>query len=314
MIRVEMRVRPVPGRIAMARARATAVGLAVALSGWPAGAMSADDGSASAEPDLGELWREAQARMETSDYGGAIEALTRLYQHIASDPDAKILRLRVRWTLHEAHRQAYALEREPAHLLVAEDLLIGYLEDLGEGEGRLREKANEALEQVRAQLAEDKQRAAAEAEAARAAAEEAKRRAAEAERAEAEAERDEALADPSAPAEPMVESHRPARPFWIAGGVLTGLGGAGVGMAIGGFASASRSVAVFEREPDRREQARRDVRLGNTVGITGAIVGGALLATGVALLVIAKGRKRATTPVAAWLGPQGVGVSWRGRF
>ena len=272
--------------------------------------MSAD--GASVEPDLGEMWREAQARMETSDHGGAIEVLTRLYQQIASDPEAKILRLRVRWTLHEAHRQAYAIEREPTHLLVAEALLVGYLDDLGDAELRLREEANEALEQVRAQLADHRERAAAEDEAARAAAEEAERRATQAERDQAEA--DPASVVPLEPPAPMLADHRPARPFWIAGGVLTGLGVASVGMAIGGFARANQAVGVFEREPDRRERARRDVRVGNTVGSTGVIVGGALLSTGVALLVVARGRSRATTPVAAWLGPQGAGITWRARF
>jgi hypothetical protein len=311
-----MRASPVYGRVLRVRARPAALALALALAPWAAGATSADDddGPASAaEPDLGELWREAQARMETSDYGGAIEVLTRLYQRIARDPEAKILRLRVRWTLQEAHLHAYGLGHDPTHLLVAEDLLVGYLEDLGEGEGRLREEGNAALEDVRAKLAEHREQEAQRQEAQR---QEAQRRATEEaeRRAAAEAQRDESSTQVEPPSEPTFASDRPARPLWIAGGLLSGLGVVGVGMTIGGFASAGRAVGVFEREPDRRERARDDVRRGNAIGITGAIVGGTLLTTGAALLAIALRRKRVSSPVTAWLGPEGIGLGWTGRF
>ena len=58
---------------------------------------------AESAPDLGELWRQSQTKMGTSDYVGAIELLTRIYEQVAFDPDAKALRLRVQWALHEAH-------------------------------------------------------------------------------------------------------------------------------------------------------------------------------------------------------------------
>lgn len=264
------------------------------------------------EPDLGEMWRQAQVRLETSDYLGAIEGLTALYQRIAQDPEAKALRLRVRWTLHEAHLGAYALERDAKHLRVARELLVGYLGDLAETETELREEGEAALAAVEDEIARhERAEEAARAEAERAAAEQAERERIEREQAERERASRAAQMHELADAPPP-SADRSARPLVISGAVLTGSSAVGIAMAIGGFASANRQVRVFEQEPERRDEARDKVKVGNAVGIGGAIVGGVLLTTGAALLAV--GRKRSTPRVSANVGPDGFGVSWTGRF
>jgi len=252
--------------------------------------------------DTGALWREANTRLETSDYAGAIELLTRLYDAVARDPDARVLRLRVRWTLHEAHLGAYGVDHDAQHLYVARDLLRKADADFGDADAELRAQHEAAIAELDRRIAEIEEAAAA-AEAARKA---------EADRAAAVAPK---RAEPSPP--PPVapaDDRRSGRPLVVAGGVMLGVGAVGIGMLVGGLASANAAVGVFEQEPEQRADARADIRRGNALGIAGGVVAGVLLTTGASLLAIGLRRGGGARKARASVTPVPLGLVCAGRF
>lgn len=275
---------------------------AVVLATGPAG-----DAAAPTE-DIGELWQQAQARIDTSEYGEAIELLTRLYEIIALDPDAEALRLRVQWALHRAHLGAHGVDGDPEHLFVARDLLDKYVAALSPGEVDRREEAEAAVARVRAALDEH--------EAAEAAAQEADR--AEARRAAAEQEAERSALEPLSPEpdEPPTETTpEPSdhRGMIIGGAVGAGLGLVGFGVMAGGLGSANAAIDTFKTQPEQRNAARDDIRRGNTVAIVGAAAGGAFLMGGAVLLAVGL-RRRAAVRGSLALGPGQLGLAWRVRW
>ncbi len=267
------------------------------------------DASAAGAPqpaDLGALWQQAQSRLATSDYDEAIVLLTRVYDAVASDPEAAALRLRVQWTLHQAHVGAHRVDGDLEHLYVARDLLTKYRQALPETEIEQAAQAEAAQQDVEARIAEQE---AAEALAAQRAAEQAE---AEAARIAAVEAAEAAEPTPESEPEPQVVP-LPSRGLIIGGAVAAGLGFAGLGVMAGGLGFSNAAVTTFETEPDRRAQAREDIRRGNTIGIVGAVAGGALLVGGsVALALGIRRRSAAHGSLAA--GPGQAGVAWRLRF
>lgn len=219
--------------------------------------------------DVGAMWREANAKLATSDYPGAIVLLTRVYEEIATDPDARMLRLRVRWALHEAHVGAERVDHDAQHLYVARELLKNGMSDFGPDDAELRSRSETALAELDQRIAtiEGEQRDAAE-----------KKRLAE-EQAAAE-ERRRAAATQSAASEPPPprptanEPEIPRRGMLIGGGVAAGVGVLGLAILAGGFGSASQAVHTFEVDPAARDAARRGIGRGNAIGIAGAVIAG----------------------------------------
>jgi hypothetical protein len=86
----------------------------------------------------------------------------------------------------------------------------------------------------------------------------------------------------------------------------------GLGLLVGGLASAGAAVGTFEEDPDRRADARDDIARGNALGIAGGVIAGAFTVSGAVLLGIGLQRRRmAVGPSAStsdW------GIAWVGRF
>jgi hypothetical protein len=280
------------------------------LVAWPlpvraaaaGGAPSAETTSETpAAPDLGELWRDAQARLGTADYAGAIERLTTIYEAVVQDPEAEALRRRVRWALHEAHVGAYHVDGDPSHLYVARDLLDKDLEDLPatETDARARNEAARAvvLEQIAAYEASHAVLPDPEPE-----------------------------PEPEPKPEPQIEPkpepkpdpqtdagrRRDTRPLLIAGSTMLGVGAVGVGLLLGGFITANNAVDTFVEDPEAREGARRAVDRGNAFGIAGSVIAGVGLISGAALMAVwGRSRRHRVNPSAS---ATSFGLTWSGRF
>jgi hypothetical protein len=294
------------------RRETIAILVAVALS-WPAAAgaqpamaddapPSADDSepaseaSAPTDTDQGELWRDAQAKLGTSDYAGAIASLTRLYELVVHDPEAAALRQRVQWALHDAHLGAYGLQQDRRHLDLAHDLVGKYLEALPDTDVERREGAQTELARIEGMI-------------------EAHR---EPEPDPVPAPVPEPVPEPDPePAAEIPETTAPppdpsARPLIIAGATLAGVGVVGTALLVGGLASANSAVGTFETEPAQRDDARAAIKRGNAIGIAGGVIAGAFTITGAVLLGLGLQRRRATIGPAALRG--GPGLVWTGRF
>jgi hypothetical protein len=87
---------------------------------------------------------------------------------------------------------------------------------------------------------------------------------------------------------------KPTKPFFIAGGVLTGVGVAGLAVGFAGMgigASANSIGGDAQDDPEARGDQFDRGRAGNVMAIVGSVAGGVLLVTGVALLGVAAKRK-----------------------
>jgi len=257
-----------------------------------------------AAPDQGTLWRDAQAKLETANYPGAIESLTQLYEQVVHDPEAEALRNRVRMALQEAHVGAYGVDADAEHLVVALDLINRTLEALPTGEEAQREALSTRRAEVQALLDahEDPEPEP------------------EPEPAPEPVPEPEPEPEPEPlPVQPGPEAPPPdGRPLIIAGGVLAGLGLIGNGLLIGGLVSANNAVSTFETEPQQRADARKDITRGNTLGIVGGALGGAFTVAGAVLITLGVRRRQSTVSpmidVAGVGGTQSMGVQWSGRF
>ncbi len=278
------------------------VWVAIVALGWPQAAIARAPQEAAA-PDQGALWRDAQAKLETADYAGAIASLTTLYERVVHDPEAGALRNRVRISLQEAHVGAYAIDADPQHLVAALDLLDRTLESLPEAEQARRSTLTTRREQVQAMLdAHEEPTPVPEPEPI-----------VEPVPEPAPAFEPEPLPEPEPIAQPVLTPDPDAgRPLIIAGATLLGVGLIGNGLLIGGLVSANSAVQTFETEPRQRADARRDVTRGNTIGIIGGAVGGAFTVTGAVLLTL--GIRRRNTKVVPMIDARTMGASWSGRF
>ena len=251
-----------------------------------------------AEPmDVGALWRDAQAKLGTADYPGAIVDLTALYEIVVHDPDADALRNRVRIALHKAHVGAYGIDENKEHLLIAIDLLDRSIAALPETETAQREALTTRRDEVQALLDQhvdptpippptpDPEP-----------------------RPEVKPEPLEPIVLPPQ----IVQDPNAGRPLIIAGGVLVGVGLVGSAMMIGGLVSANKAVNRFETEPEARPDARQDADRGNLVGTIGGVVGGVFTVSGAVLLGLGV-KKRGVTLTPA-VNASTVGLSWAGRF
>ncbi len=257
-------------------------------------------------PDVGTMWRDANAKLGTGDYAAAIDELTRVFEQIATDPDARTLRMRVRMALHDAHRGAHRIDGNTEHLAVAREVLQNGLGEFGPDDAEMRASAEAAIATLDAELAEaeavrERER---QAEAARAA---------EAARVEPPPPVVSPNADPIDAPYPDDGDARRRRTRWIAvAGAGAGVGALGLALVAGGFGSANAAVGVFEDDPERRDLARTRIRRGNTLGIAGAVVAAVGLVTVAVALPMARRARRAGSRDVAWsVGPTRRGLALR---
>jgi len=223
------------------------------------------------EARVGALINEGQARFDTADYVGAIERWTGAYAQLPDDPHLAAARNLLAYQIAQAHIEAFAMDPQLAHLRKAERLLLQYIAGLDPSEAEARLDAEHRLETVRAQL-----RAAMPPPAAR------------------------PTRPPAALAPTEPPGDRSRGPLLLLGGLNLGLG---LGLLVGTAVSAVSAADLHgERQrvkagADAAELDRLRMRetRANQATIATAVVGGALITTGVALLITGHVRKRAWT-------------------
>lgn len=243
-----------------------------------------------AQARVGALINQGQARFETADYLGAIERWTEAYAQLPDDPHLAAARNLLTYQIAQAHIEAHTIDPKLSHLRKAERLLRQYIAALDPSEAEARADAEPRLTAVHAQI-------------------------------EA-ATPPPPVARPAAPEPAPLVRVPPGRspgPSLLLGGISLGLGGAMlVGSAVSATARA-RIDAEARRAVEHGASAAefelllaRGNRAHQATIVTG-VVGGVLIAAGVALLVTSRVRKRALT-ARPTLAPGFVGAGLALRF
>lgn len=261
------------------------------------------------------LYQGGKVAFDLANFDEAIEKFEQAYalMSAASDADTyKVLSLIVR-NLSLAHRKAFELNQQEINLQKALILLKRYESQLGDLE------ATETFpqEDIDKQLG-DAAEAIAELEAQIAGL--------EADRQEPEepppSRSEEAGDGENEPAASAVEAApgKPAKPMFIAGGAMLGLGAAGAAVGItGALMGHAATDGVFDAAPEaERQNLINKGTTGNALAFVGIGVGSVGLITGVALIAVGVKRKRAggatkDLSVAPIFGREqaGVQVGWR---
>lgn len=242
------------------------------------------------------LFSEADARYQTSDYRGAVEAFTRAYavsQAIEDEPLRDRVQAAIMFNLGRAHLKAYSVDEEPEHLRQAIELFEKYLAQSAELEDQ-RETERE-LREARALL-----------------------------EAYEHPQMDDGEPEPPPTGEPPATGEPPptgeARRNRVAlAGYVTLVGvGVGIGVSGGGAAIAARAQRDYDAGPTRaeRDDAITRGRVGNVLIIAGGAFAGAMVVTGIALIATGKSKQRrdlALVP-APLLGSGRLGLALGGSF
>lgn len=260
------------------------------------------------------IFRRGQTKYETADYIGAIDLWTEAYGLVASTPENAAIKALLIFNLAQAHVKAFELDEDAIHLKQARSLLDSYrasLDLLYEDDAAARAEEQGKVDEKLAEIAKKLD----EVEAAKT-------------KAEPEPE-----PEPESEPEPGIDlppdRAKPGNPLLFAGIGIAALGvvGGGVAMTLGGVMGANAND-IGDLDPldldAREEQFARGMR-GNALLITGAVVAGVLIPTGIALIAVgasrnAKAREgkasaRARVPsIAPGFGPGQAGVVLRGRF
>ena len=242
---------------------------------------------------VGALINEGQALFDTADYVGAIDRWTEAYAQLPAAPHLAAARNLLAYQIAQAHIEAFAMDPQTTHLRKAERLLLQYIAGLDPSETEPRLDAEQRLATVQAQV-----EAAAAAARIRAAA-----------------------ARPTPPPLAPIVRRAPsgARPLLLLGGVSLGLGcGLLAGTAVAAVTAADlhdgRRQALMDgaREAERGRLLLRETRAQQTTIVT-AVVGGALITTGIALLIASRARSRGLSAL-PMLSPTLVGARLSLRF
>ncbi len=225
---------------------------------------------------VGALINQGQALFDTADYVGAIDRWTEAYAQLPDAPHLAAARNLLAYQIAQAQIQAFAMDLQPVHLRKAERLLKQYLAALDSDEIEARADAERRLAAVEVQI-------------------------------QAPTPTDATL-DPSRPLKvpaPVVSAsppYHPARgPLLLVGGISLGLGGALlVSTALSATSSANFEDArklALARDASKAELERLagHVTRADHATLATAIVGGVLIATGVALVVKGHVRPRTLT-------------------
>ncbi|NVB40136.1 hypothetical protein G6O69_19980 [Pseudenhygromyxa sp. WMMC2535] len=253
------------------------------------------------------LFRRGQAKYETADYKGAIELWTDAYTLVDPTPENASIKALLIYNLAQAHVKAFELDEDVIHLKQAQQLL----ETFKSGVVLLYEDEADQAEEARkidARIAEIDARLA-EAEA------------------QPEPEPEPEPPPPALAVEPEPRTPgpapRPGAPLIGAGATLAAVGLAFGGIAIAGAVIGSQANDLSEIDYldfEDRQEAFRSGSIGNGMAVSGLVIGGLMLPTGIALIAVGvKRNKRAANLgsralVLPSLGPRGAGLSIQGRF
>jgi hypothetical protein len=267
-----------------------ALRIAAALFVAPGTDAPPDAVEAGSQPELDpaaearRLFAEGSAKYELGDCKGAIELWEQAYELLSLG-----LRGQLQVPLANAHVCAYEGDEDPEHLRRAQVLFGDYLAALDAADQQTRTEVEGLLAQVTSTLAEVQ---------------------AEAERREQELDEREAVAREQAAKAVVIEQmqdldpwtdeqRRRFRIFNGVGGSLIGLGAAGLGVMATGLALGEsvdvRGSQLTVHDPySKYAQLRETGRDYNAMAAVGGALGGALLVSGVSLIVVAAvERKRA---------------------
>lgn len=251
--------------------------LAASLARGPAAAASQSPPVGHApQARLGALINDGQALFDTADYVGAIDRWTTAYAELPDDPHLAAARNLLAYQIAQAHIEAHAMDRQTGHLRKAERLLRQYIAALDPSESEARADAEQRLAAVEVQI-------------------------------EATPPPTPAPAPTATIRAPVPVVAPPARDPHHRGTLLLS-GGIGLGLGAALLAGTAVAAVTSSRIDDERRLARergasadeqgrlldRDLRAHRATLAT-AIVGGALLAAGIALVVKARVRPRALT-------------------
>jgi hypothetical protein len=275
---------------------AVAIALALALAIPPREADASPPPGDDATP--ADLFRDGQAKADAADY---VAAIAKFEQAFALLPDVEAnegTRNRLRVELVRSHKKAFKIDSDPTHLTRAKVILDDYVASLDPSQAESLEWADFERLEIDAMLRDfEAKRPTPTAESPRP-----------------------APALEIEPAPEPADDRPPPNPdagkgLLVGGGVLLGLGVGSAVLMAAGLGKARRSVSTFENQPDRREAARRDNRIGNSLGIAGGIAAGVLFTAGAILMALGgKKRSEARTAVVPVFDGDQVGAVLRARF
>lgn len=237
--------------------------------------------------EVKDLFDQAAVQYDTAEYKGAVRLFTEAYRRSADIPDKELRELvqaAIFFNLARAHSKTYRLDKDPEHLLQAEDLLTKYLgqtADLAD-----KQDAEQFLSETRQELARLEALAQAEAEAAAA----------------------------SQPAQDP-EDLPTGRGLIGTGATFLTLGILGGGTAIAGAVLTSQANQRYVDGPTRedRDDAVDRGNLGNTMILAGSISAGVLITSGIIMTAVGA-KRRGRLRSMAWATPEGAGLTLTGRF
>ncbi len=272
---------------------------------------------------MAELFREGQAKFETSDFDGAIEVWERAYSKLPDDPALAPTRALLMANIAQAHVAAHAVDHDLEHLRRADVLFEQYLATLDASDTETRASVeaerNEIAEAIAAVEREQAEREQAERE--RAAREQAAREQAARDRAASTATT-KPLRGPRADDMRPRRYNRRERALSIGGGVTMAFGVALTG-AMGAFLwlrdeqeRKGRSRA-FDPETSGGELLgyRKDSRRFNGLAISTGAAAATLAVIGLGLIGAAEAaRARRVRKTALWVAPSFAGAAIGGRF
>lgn len=240
----------------------------------------------------GELINQGQDRFDTADFDGAIDLWTQAYAMLPDAPDYAAARNLLAYQIAHACAEAYNLKPDVTYLRKADRLLTQYLEGLDPAETEARAEGEKLRDEVRARLPPEPTTTPPP---------------------EPAPER-----PPPAPAPRPTPPPHDVRPLQLGGGIATAVGvlalvgtAASAGLGAGIDREGRMAVASGASDPELDELLARGTRA-NQAAIGTAVVGVALITTGVSLFALAEARKRRNVGLAP--GPGVVGLALRARF
>jgi hypothetical protein len=242
---------------------------------------------------------EADAKYNTADYEGAIDAWQRAYAALPRTPESNTYRTLINYNIAAAYEKLFDLDGKVFHLKQAKVLLDKFEESIAEIYADAPADGEAERVQVQEKLRRIEQRIA-----------------------EAEGRTGAATTEPKPQPvvradEPRPRAKNPGRGMIIGGGVLVGLGAGALAGMIPALVIGERENDIDDLAPDEfveRGERFDDGRRANRGAIAAGVLAGVFVGAGIALIVVGAKRRAAKTAIAPSIGPRGAGLSIRGRF
>jgi hypothetical protein len=246
---------------------------------------------AAAAPSVEQLYAQGQEKFDAGAYAEAGALWSEAVRALPEDPDNTATRQTIMNLALAAYVRAYKGDGDRAHLDAAMVLITDYRASL--------EPSGVSVEANIAAMQLDIEHMLDDWEAAHATASEPE-------------------PAPELAPEPEPEPSKPGRGLVIGGGVMLGVGAAGLGLMVGGMVGGRSARLDYEAlpadAPELDSIRDRGVTM-NVLAISGAVAGGLLIGGGVALLVIGLRRNGSSKlAVLPSFGPDRVGIGVVGRF